>query len=107
MRESGFKGATPGWGRQMKFKHEAMALAIAGVVSAALVGGDPSPAAAASGCNEVQFVDSTRSVPFTRVFTVTLNAGDTITLSDNTAVAVTDTLTVGSNTQTFSTPGSA
>jgi hypothetical protein len=36
-----------------------------------------------------------------------LNAGDTITLSDNTAVAVTDTLTVGSNTQTFSTPGSA
>lgn len=107
MCESGFKGATLGWGRQMKFKHEAMALAIAGMVSAALVGGDPSPAAAASGCNEVQFVDSTRSVPFTRVFTVTLNAGDTITLSDNTAVAVTDTLTVGSNTQTFSTPGSA
>jgi len=52
-------------------------------------------------------VDSSRSAAFTRVFTVTLNAGDTITLSDNTAVAVTDTLTVGSNTQTFSTPGSA
>ena len=41
------------------------------------------------------------------MFNVTLNAGDTITLSDTTAVAVTDTLTVGSNTQTFSTPGSA
>ena len=41
------------------------------------------------------------------MFNVTLNAGDTVTLSDTTAVAVTDTLTVGSNTQTFSTPGSA
>jgi len=91
----------------MKFKHQAMALAVASAVSAAVVGGDPSPAEAASGCNEVQFVDSSRSAAFTRVFTVTLNAGDTITLSDNTAVAVTDTLTVGSNTQTFSTPGSA
>ena len=29
----------------MNFKHEAMALAIAGTVSAALIGGNPSPAA--------------------------------------------------------------
>src|ERR1700761_7771337 len=90
----------------MSYKRGAMALAIAGVISAALIGGDPSPAAAASGCSELFFTDSTRSAAFTRVFNVTLNAGDTITFSDTTAVAVTDTLTVGSNTQTFSTPGS-
>jgi hypothetical protein len=107
MRESSLGIGYSGLGDTMKFKHQAMALAVASAVSAAVVGGDPSPAEAASGCNEVQFVDSSRSAAFTRVFTVTLNAGDTITLSDNTAVAVTDTLTVGSNTQTFSTPGSA
>ena len=90
----------------MKYKLSAMAMAIVGVVSAAVVGGVPSPAEAASACNELFFTDSTRSAAFTRVFNVTLNAGDTITLSDNTAVAVTDTLTVGSTTQTFSTPGS-
>src|SRR6185312_1692291 len=91
----------------MKYKLGATAIAVAGMMSAALVGGTPSPAAAASGCGELFFTDSSRSGAFTRVFNVTLNAGDTITLSHTTAVAVTDTLTVGSNTQTFSTPGSA
>jgi hypothetical protein len=90
----------------MKFKLGATAVAVAGVVSAALVGGNPSPAEAYSGCTEVQFTDTARSPAFTRSFNVTLNAGDTITMSDTTTLAVTDTLTVGSNTQTFSTPGS-
>ena len=90
----------------MKYKLCATAVAVAGVMSAALIGGSPSPAAAASGCTQVQFTDTARSPAFTRTFNVTLNAGDVITMSDNTAVAVTDTLTVGSNTQTFTTPGS-
>ena len=89
----------------MNFKHGAMALAI--VCTAAAFAIVPSSAEAASGCSELFFTDSTRSGAFTRVFNVTLNAGDTITLSDTTALPVTDTLTVGSHTQSFSTPGSA
>jgi len=90
----------------MKFKLGATAVAVASAMSAAFIGGNPSPAEAANNCTEAQFVDSSRSGAFTRVFNVTLNAGDTLTMSDNTAVAVTDTLTVGSNTMTFTTPGS-
>ena len=75
-------------------------------MSSAFILARPGTSEAASGCTEAQFVDSSRSSAFTRVFNVTLNAGDVFTLSDTTAIAVTDTLTVGSNTQTFSTPGS-
>ena len=74
-----------------------------GVLAAAETAATPSQAA--SGCSLID--GSTTTHPATLgPFTVTLNAGDVVSLSDVTTIGGTDQLTVGSNSSSFAMPGS-
>jgi hypothetical protein len=74
-----------------------------GVLAAAETAATPSQAA--SGCSSLSASTTTHSTTL-GPFTVTLNAGDVVSMSDATTLGGTDQLTVGSSSSSFAMPGS-
>src|SRR3954469_10453744 len=90
-------------GEIMRTIGRAKAWAFAGTFAALAV--TAMPALAAIRCAELSASTTTHPTPL-GPFSVTLNAGDTVVLTDATLTGLTDTLTVGSATSSFTMPGS-